>query len=212
MRSRKFYTGYYYHICNKSIANFGIFQAHDLAQRFYSTLDYYNNLYLTMSFSRFIAKNEYKAALLEKKDNTIVKFLAYCIMPDHYHSLLKVNDGLKFSHYINNIENSYTRFFNLKFKRKGPLWQSNFRSAHIKNNSQLLHVSRYIHINPTTAMLVAKPEQWEMSSYCDYIAHNFISENLPEISIKDHVMYKKFCDDQIDYQRSLKKIKKKLLE
>ena len=98
-------------------------------------------------------------------------------MPDHYHLLLKIIKG-DFSKYLGTVENSYSRFFNLKYNRKGPLWQGSFKAVRIKNNEQLLHVSRYIHINPTTSNLIAKPENWRYSSYKDFIENNEILENI----------------------------------
>ncbi len=134
-------------------------------------------------------------------------------MPDHYHILVKINESGNFSHYISIVENSFSRYFNLKNKRKGPLWQSRFRSAHITSNEQLLHVSRYIHLNPTTSQLIKKPEEWLFSSYREIITEPHLLQNiLTEISILNRGEYKKFVENQRDYQIGLKIIKRKLLE
>ena len=70
----------------------------------------------------------------------------------------------------------------------------------------MLHLSRYIHLNPTTAGLVKKPEDWHFSSYKKYISNNYYLKNIMnEITINDCKRYKTFCENQIDYQRSLKK-------
>lgn len=115
--------------------------------------------------------------------------------------------------YISKVENSFSRFFNLKFKRKGPLWQSRFRAIKIKTNEQLLHVHRYTHLNPTTSELVDRAEDWILSSYRDFIENPiFLKREIKEISISDPDSYKKFVEDQKDYQRNLKKIKNLLLE
>ena len=134
-------------------------------------------------------------------------------MPDHYHLLVKILKERIFSKYINDVENSFTRFFNIKFERKGPLWQTDFRAVRIKSNEQLLHVSRYVHINPTTSFLVKKPEDWKLSSYRDFINDDkVLSEYINEISIRSGKEYKKFIDDQIDYQRKLKQIRRLTLD
>jgi putative transposase len=90
-------------------------------------------------------------------------------MPDHYHLLLKILKNKYLSKYISDVENSFTRYFNIRFKRKGPLWQTSFKAVRIKNDQQLLHVSRYIHLNPITANLVNRSEDWKFSSYQDFI-------------------------------------------
>jgi len=140
------------------------------------------------------------------EDQNLIKILSYCVMPDHYHLLIKFYSyGL--SKYISDVENSYTRYFNIKYKRKGPLWQTRYKHVKIINNEQLLHVSRYIHLNPVTNKLVDKPEDWVFSSYKHFITNNNIND-VTEISIKSSKKYKRFVEDQIDYQRRLKLIKR----
>ncbi len=82
-----------FHICNKSIANYGIFKDSNNVERFIKGLNYYNNskskLNLALYLRSKINKQE-KVNLLVPKDNRVVKFICYCIMPDHYHLLIKV--------------------------------------------------------------------------------------------------------------------------
>ena len=134
-------------------------------------------------------------------------------MPDHYHFLLKIVKDNSFSKFIGDLENSFTRYFNIKFDRKGPLWQNSFKAVEIRSNEQLLHVSRYIHLNPTTSRLVERPEDWIFSSYKDFITDKkLLNDFMKEISINDITDYKKFVENNIEYQRDLKRIKKFLFE
>lgn len=203
-----------YHICNKSIANFGIFKDSFNAKRLIFLLDYYNTQTHPKRFSHALRDKSYKYQnLLLLKNTPLVKFISYCIMPDHYHILVKILKEGSLSKYINDVEIGFSRFFNLKFDRKGPLWQSRFRAVRIKTDEQLLHVTRYIHLNPTTAGLVENPDDWEFSSYRDYITNKyFLKEILTEITNSDLKKYKQFVEDRIEYQKKLKKIKKLLLE
>jgi len=98
-------------------------------------------------------------------------------MPDHYHFLLKIIKDNSFSKFIGDVENSFTRYFNIKFDWKGPLWQNSFKAVEIRSNEQLLHVSRYIHLNPTTSRLVDSPEDWIFSSYKDFITDKKLLNN-----------------------------------
>lgn len=213
-RKNYFRENTFWHLCNKSISNFGIFKDPSNSRRFIEVLDYYNNSNFKVKYSLAIKNNIYSYNnLLIPKNDSFIKILTYCIMPDHYHLVLKILKRDILSKYINDIENSYTHFFNRKFDRKGPLWQSSFRSVLIKTIEQLLHVTRYVHINPTTSNLVDKPEDWPFSSYKDIISNSkFLKEFLPEISISNPKSYKKFIEDNIDYQKKLKHIKKLLLE
>ena len=206
-----FKKGEIYHICNKSIADYGIFEVEENVLRFLSLLEYRNDKENGRRFSYFLKSNKYTYInLLTKPELAKVKFLAYCIMKDHYHLLVKALDD-DISNFMGQIENGYSHFFNIKYKRKGPLWQSRFRCVRVTTNEQLLHVSRYIHLNPATSKYVDKPEDWKYSSYNDFINGKALKE-LDEISIQNPKYYKKFCEDQIGYQQSLKIIKTELLE
>lgn len=212
---KKFYQGEIYHVFNKSIADYKIFGSFDKGEAFIKRLYYYNSSLIKESFSKYIEKNkDYKLNnLLIPQENSYVKFLAYCLMPDHYHLLVKVLKDDIFSKFIGDVENSFSRYLNLKQKRKGPLWQSRFKAVRIKSNEQLLHVSRYIHLNPTTSSLVKRPEDWHFSSYKEYINNpKILRDILKEISIIDGKSYKKFVENNIDYQRKLKMIKRLVLE
>ena len=206
--------GQIFHVFNKSIANYPIFKDLKNSERFIKVLDYYNNQSIDWSLSRYliINKEDFLPKLLTEKNGALLKFLAYCIMPDHYHILVKVLKDNILSKYINNVENSFTRFFNIKFKRKGPLWESRFKAVLIRTSNQLIHVTRYIHLNPTSSSLVDSPKDWIFSSFNDYLDKDILKNYLKEISIDEPLLYQKFCEDNIDYQRKLKKIKKLIFD
>ncbi len=93
--------------------------------------------------------------------------VAYCLMPTHYHLLIKVKEeGL--SRGMQRLGNSYTKAINTKYDRVGALFQGAFKGKHISKSSYLLRLSSYIHLNPVAANLVSKPEDWEFSSYREY--------------------------------------------
>jgi len=64
---------------------------------------------------------------------------------------------------------SYTKAINKRYQRRGVLFQGPFQAVHVDRNEYLLHLSRYIHLNPVTAGLVERPENWEFSSYREYL-------------------------------------------
>ncbi len=207
------FNNLYLHVFNKSIAGYQIFRHKNNARRFLLGVNYYNSLKTNLCLSQYLRKNQLKSLnLLFNKDENIVNIIAYCLMPDHYHFLVRVKAKNLFIPLFSKIENSYTRFFNEKNKRRGPLWQSRFKKVIIDSNEQLVHTMRYIHLNPVTDNLVKKPEDWEFSSYRYYITDKNLLESKKEISIKAIKTFKKFTENRIDYQRKLKKIKKFLLE
>jgi len=199
-RTVLFTIGEIYHICNKSISSYAIFRKESYSERFLNTLAYYDCEPKT-SFSnniRYRVMFQYRSVI--QLENPTFKILAYCVMPDHYHLLLSPVKSINVSHFIGTVENSYTRFYNTKNDRRGPLWQSRFRCVRIVNNEQLLHVSRYIHLNPVTADLVKEPQCWEFSSYKLYLQQSILDKIQP-ISIRTSEAYKKFVMDNKDYQK-----------
>ena len=204
-----------YHIFSKSISGYKIFRDDDEYGRMKDLLKYYRTEKTPMRFSFFqeIKYKEKKQIYEAEGDDLLVEIIAYCIMPTHFHLVVKQlkEDGISF--FIQQILNSYSRYFNVKTKRKGPLWEGRFQNVAIETDEQLLHLTRYIHLNPVTAYLVDRPEDWKFSSY-----REFLGEEKEKLSSFSNILdttpdnYKKFVDDRIDYQRQLAEIKKLALE
>jgi putative transposase len=107
------------------------------------------------------------------------------------------------------LSNSYARYFNKKTRRNGPLWECRFKATAVQTDEYALHLSRYIHLNPTSAGLVAKPEEWEFSSYREYLRgpeDEPICDFRGVISLSPE-LYRKFTENRRDYQRSLQILK-----
>lgn len=210
-----------YHVFSRSIANFKIFNnAHDF-KRMIKLFHYFQIKNPPTKFSYFIRYKEARNLgffelfdSLTKDDSKLVQLIAYCLMPTHIHLILKQIQTNGISIFLNNTLNSYTRYFNTCHKRKGPLWEQRFKNVLVENDEQLLHLTRYIHLNPVTASLVKKPEEWQFSSFLEYLGTNSQRsicsfDDLLKISPKE---YKKFVNEHIDYQKELKKIKDLCLE
>jgi len=210
-------NGEVYHIVSKSIAGFKIFRNDSEFTRIKNLLRYYKSERPPLKFSAFMElkdKKEFLQKYPAKKGN-IAQIIAYCFIPTHLHLILKQLKENGISTLMRNILNSYTRYFNIKTKRKGPLWESRFKNIIIKTDEQLLHLTRYIHLNPTTADLVDRPEEWQFSSYREFLREVQDDEKMCDYSEVLDINpreYKKFVNSRIDYQRELAEIKKLLLE
>ncbi len=99
----------------------------------------------------------------------LIDILAYCLMPTHYHLMVYLKTDDLGARVMQPFSVSYTKAINLQQKRVGPLFQGPFQAALVDKDEYLLHLSRYIHLNPVIAELVKRPEDWSFSSYRDYI-------------------------------------------
>lgn len=101
--------------------------------------------------------------------NEKVDILAYCLMPNHYHLLVRIHTEDFGNKVMRPFTVSYSRVINKQQYRNGHVFQRPFQLRQITNDGDLLNLSRYIHNNPVVCGLVAKPADWEFSSYQDYL-------------------------------------------
>ena len=94
--------------------------------------------------------------------------IAYCLMLNHYHFLMRVQTEDFGKNVMQPFTVSYTKAINKQQGRVGPLFQGPFQAKIVKEDRYLLHLSRYIHLNPVSAGLVKNPADWEFSSYQEY--------------------------------------------
>ena len=97
------------------------------------------------------------------------EILAYCLMPNHYHLLVRLTGDDFGKKVMQPFGVSYTKAINRQQGRVGPLFQGPFQAKWVDRDESLLHLSRYIHLNPVAAGLVARAEDWVFASYRDYI-------------------------------------------
>ena len=93
---------------------------------------------------------------------------AYCLMTNHYHLLIETTQA-NISRIMQYINTSYTVYYNVKRNKSGHLFQGRYKSIIVEADSYLLELTRYIHLNPVRAKIVASPEKYKWSSYLEYI-------------------------------------------
>lgn len=97
---------------------------------------------------------------------------AYCLMPNHYHLLLIQRGTTSLSKYISVVFNSYIQALNKQKHRKGSLFEYRFKNIPINKQEYLLHLCRYIHLNPVKANFVSHPTDWLYSDYKEWAGIN----------------------------------------
>lgn len=205
-------TGEYYHIFNRGNDKRNIFTQPRDYRRFLQTFYYYKFTGPKPSFSKFAKSdlNSFKPDSAKK----LIDILCYCLMPNHFHFLIKQLQDNGVSIFLSQISNSYTKYFNTKYTRVGALLQGAFKAVRIETEAQLIHVSRYIHLNPVVSGLVKKPEEYKWSSYLEYITQNpfFCSINEVMSLFSSPQKYQEFVEAWIDYGITLEILKHRTID
>lgn len=204
MRKVKFVTNCYYHIYNRGIEKRDIFLRQKYYQRFFFGLSEFNtNGPIRLSRTQTIKTK------LHQDQQRLVDIVCYCLMPNHFHAIMKqlVENGI--TEIMHKLGTGYTMFFNKMNKRTGRLFEAPFKAKIIEHDEYFLHLSRYIHLNPVefiepnwktegikdTTKAKEFLRQYKWSSYSTYIGNNkseIISPNLLGSMIKDIGDYEKF--------------------
>lgn len=200
-----------YHIYNRGSEKRITFLDKRDYRRFLKTLRYYQLSGPKPKLSHFFKYQRFKPDLAQK----LVEVLAYCLMPNHFHLLVKqLKDG-GITEMLSKSSLSYTKYFNTRYNRVGPLFQGEFKAVHIETDEQLIHVSRYIHLNPIVSFLVKDLRKYEYSSYQEFVQRNsndFCSTKEILGFFSSVEGYIQFIADQTDYGQTLEKIKHQIIE
>lgn len=201
-----------YHVYSRSIAEFKIFRSEVDYWRMFCAIYYYSYAERSQSLAKLTRKNKAECFNVSVNNKT-VNIIAYCVMPTHFHLILQQLHDDSISQYINSLLKSYSEYFNIKYKRRGPLWEGRFQAKHIKTDGLLYHMTRYVHLNPVTAYIINDPKEWGYSSYKEYLNHDgYKICNFGNFFTIKPSKYKEFVCSRIDYQRELAKIKHLIIE
>ena len=201
----------YYHVYNRGTEKRQTFLSDRDYRRFLQTLYYYQ---FKGPKPRFSTHKKLKILNLEALPK-IVEIISYCLMPNHFHLLLRQLSNGGISEFTSKVTNSYTKYFNTKQNRVGPLFQGQFKAVLVETDEHLAHLSRYIHLNPYVSDLTEDWQHYPYSSYIDFENSNPSNLVKPEIILKMFKgiqEYKKFVQDHADYAHELERIKHLRLE
>ena len=98
-----------------------------------------------------------------------IDLICYCLMPNHYHLIVYVKENGALEKAMQKFSIGYAKAINKGQNRVGHLFQGRYKNKLVPDNNYLLHLSRYIHLNPVKAGLVKKPEEYNYSSYLEYV-------------------------------------------
>lgn len=205
-----------YHIYNRGLDDRITFTDEVNFRRALLTLEYYRPIVPPIRLSQFLSldrENREKILKDIRQRERLVEVLSFCFMSNHFHLLLRQEVDGGISKFMSNFLNSYTRFFNTKRERVGQIFFRPFKAVRIHNEYQLLHISRYIHLNPYSARIAEnlqelKNYRWSsLREYLGLVKNGFCEKDSLLSNFKNADRYLNFVLDQADYQRDLEEIK-----
>jgi len=213
-------TGEIYHVFNRGIDGRTTFSNIKEYARAYQIMKYYRFSSPPLKLSVFLRISDSKRQELQGSSwgEKLVSIMCYCLMPNHFHFMLRQEVGGGISKFLSLFQNSYTRYFNTKNNRVGQLFLDTFKNVLVESEEQLLHLSRYIHLNPFSSSIVTSLDdlhKYEWSSLGEYIngSEDYICEKDTILSsFKTKESYKRFVFDRAKYQRELKQIENLIIE
>ena len=161
-----------HHVYSKSIQRFKIFTCEEEYQRMSKLISYYQFSGQPLKFSHYIdreiiKKEGFTATYLKDHSSwkKLVNIHAYCVMPTHVHFILEEKNDQGIETFVRRCFNAYTRYFNLRHNRRGPLWEHRFGNTPIENDEHLAKALDYVLTNPVKDGLVLNPSDWKYSSF-----------------------------------------------
>ncbi|MGB3921765.1 MAG: transposase [Minisyncoccia bacterium] len=206
MRSIRIAPGEHYHICNRGTRKQAIFHAIGDYVRFLFLILYFQSPVVFSNIGRhanwFVKHRVFNINVEDRKEVVYkrrVELVAFCLMPNHFHLLVKEIEDGGIASYMQRVLNSYTKYYNRKYQKSGHLFQGPYRAIHVKTNEQLLYLSTYIHRNPRElAGWKNKEDQYVWSSYQDFIKDNrwdeLIQPGIIDEQFKNKDGYQKFVE------------------
>src|SRR3989344_3887322 len=148
MRNPAFATGHIYHVYNRGVEKRKVFLNERDYLRFVAGLYIFNDTTPALNAGRSLIESSIEVRLQSEKKKRLVEIIAFCLMPNHYHLLLRQRVDGGITEFMRKLGGGYVNYFNLKHQRVGPLFQGKFKSVLISDESQFMYIPFYIHLNP----------------------------------------------------------------
>ena len=218
LRKDAFAPGEYYHIYNRGIDKRVIFKSFSDYKRFMMLL-YVANNQESIRLDDLLNQNKnnktYQEIFSMKHDKLLVSIGAWCLMPNHFHVLVKEEVEGGITKFMKKLGTAYSMYFNIKYQRTGSLFGGVFKSKHITKDLYLKYLFGYISLNsldiqfPEWERLIDKQnsrfwreflQKYTYSSFQDYIGINRCEGSI--INLKAFPEYFSTTDDFEDFIKS----------
>lgn len=143
---KTYYENGFYHVYNRGVEKRVIFLDKQDAEVYL----HYLKMYLSpiKEIKQGVLFGNVKTKFIQLNLSEEVELLSFALMPNHFHLLLKQTSRNGVTKLLKRITTAYVMYFNQRYKRVGPLFQGVFKACPVTTDEYLLHLSRYIHLNP----------------------------------------------------------------
>lgn len=176
IRKTVFAQDEYYHIYNRGNSKQKIFHVGNDYERFIKML------YLANSERNFKFRDVVKNLYTTVRGKQIVAIGAYCLMPNHFHLVVKEIEENGLTRFMQKLTTAYSMYYNTKYKRVGALFEGKFKSEHLADDRYLKYIFSYTHLNPiklldpewkekrinSKSSILRFLDGYKYSSYADY--------------------------------------------
>ncbi len=214
-------TEEYYHVFGRGVDKRTIFMDSRDYARFLQSMEEFNAIEPIGSiFENSFRKQKHEprfrssaSKLGFKKQGKLVEFVCYCLNPNHYHFLLKQAADKGIEKFMHRLCSGFSKYFNIKHRRSGALFQGPFKAIHVDTNEYLLHVSAYVNLNNRVHRLGSGASK---SSWDEYLKEKrklgFCEKEIILSQFQTIVEYKDFAEDALKIMLARKDMKHLLLE
>lgn len=202
---RHYSPGEIYHIYNRGVDKRKIFLDGTDFVRFIHDLYEFNdedNVFNLGSRFKNVAVLSKELQNETKKRKILVDILAFALMPNHFHLMLRARDEKGIPEFMKKIGGGFAQYFNQKYKRTGALFEGKYKCVHVADDQHLLHLLYYIHTNPLSLKfpqwkeeglpkkeeVLKYLEHYRWSSFFDYIGQ----KNFPSVTNRRFLL--EFCN------------------
>ena len=119
----------------------------------------------------------------KRAGDPLVEIVAYCLMPNHFHLLIRELEEGGISKFMQKLTTGYTMYFNKKYERNGALFQGRFKATHVADDRYMRYVISYIHLNPVKLI----EPKWKEAGIADKAAAEKYLETYAQSSYLDYL-------------------------
>ncbi len=207
-----------YHAYNRGVEKRNIFMDDKDRLRFMHDLFEFNDIAPALNLAYHLSPNKNHKSkevglpniLKRETRKRLVDLLCFCLMPNHFHLMLKQKTENGISEFMRKLGTGYTNYFNQKYKRSGVLFQGKYKVVHLDKNNHFVYLPHYIHLNPLDLITPGQKfgikdskeiinflQNYRWSSFPDYIGE----KNFPSVTQREFL--RQFFNGPEQYKKDI---------